>query len=35
MPQNDQTNRQILLTSRPVGAPSAENVKLVVRIADS
>lgn len=29
MPQNNQVNRQILLASRPVGAPEAENFNLV------
>jgi len=29
MPQSDQINRQILLASRPVGAPKADNFKMV------
>lgn len=28
MPQNEKTNRQVLLNSRPVGAPSADNFRL-------
>ena len=29
MPQSNTTNRQILLASRPVGAPGPDNFKLV------